>query len=470
MARVCLINPQVASCSWGSGRAPQNMDEALPRHSLTHLSAVLKHAGHEVSLLDLRLISGWEEYAQALRTGRPDVVCVTAHTIEAEIALECFSRAKSEYSDSLTIAGGIHFTMFPEAAMDTGCVDYVVRGEGEVTLPRLIANPSQFDRIIWGDPPDLDRLPFEDRGLYPDYQSRIDFPLWDLPRPTVDILTGRGCPWKCRFCCGPGEKNLYTKASGTINPGRRIPYIRRRSVDHVMNELEVLHNQYAFRSLVFHDDQFLLKEAWVMEFCERMHREGYVKRGVRWWAASRADMICRYPEVLKAMKNAGLKIISVGFESFKDEILAWIHKGVDSETNRKAAEICHSLGLDIYANVIFGIPRPNGKWYIADDMVSLKALETIRPRFFSPSFFNPVPGSWFFDWVIQNRLMDDRTLHNRGSRSLNQCWIKGVDYDHLAVLITDLGIKLSNPLKHRLLHYINRALDIGKFWTNRSGT
>ena len=51
-------------------------------------------------------------------------------------------------------------------------IDYVILGEGEITLPRLIANSSQIEPVVWGEPPDLDQLPFEDRGLYTDYVSR----------------------------------------------------------------------------------------------------------------------------------------------------------------------------------------------------------------------------------------------------------------------------------------------------------
>jgi len=443
MANIYLVNPQIANAAWGSGHYPQTMDEALPRHSLTHLSAVLKEAGYTVNLLDLRLLGGWEEYALALKKSQPDVICVTAHTLEAEIAMECLSRAKEVAPDCFTIVGGIHFTMFPETAMKSGFVDLVLRGEGERTLPRVIEYLKDVDSVIWGTPPDLDSLPFEDRSLYPDYAKRIMFQLWELPLPTVDLLTGRGCPWNCRFCCGPGEKNLYTKPSSR-EPTKRIPYLRRRAVNHVMDELNELNGQYGISSVIFHDDQFLIEPDWVMYFCERLHQEGYVKRGLQWWAASRSDMICRYPEVIKTMKEAGLKVLSVGFESFKDEVLLWLRKGVDRETNLKAAEICHQLGLEIYANVIFGIPRADGQWYLEDDLVSVRAMESIRPRYLSPSFFNAVPGSWFYKWAIEKDLIENNGIDKRGSRALDQCWMKGVDYKRLAKIIRRLQHKL-NP-------------------------
>jgi radical SAM superfamily enzyme YgiQ (UPF0313 family) len=363
----------------------------------------------------------------------------------------------------MTIAGGIHFTMFPERAIASKNIDYLICGEGDITLPRLIADPGQFDTVTWGEAPDLDQLPFEDRNLYEDYIERTNFPLWELPRPIVDLLTSRGCPWNCRFCCGPGEKNLFTKASPS-NPKKRLPYIRRRSVDHVMAELQDLSGKYDFRGLIFHDDQFLVKAGWVVEFCNRMYKEGYVQRGVGWWAASRADMICRYPKVVRLMRDSGLKVISVGFESFKDDMLLWMNKMVDRATNLRAAEICHNLGLDVYANVIFGIPRPDGKWYLEDDLENIQIIERMRPRYFSPSFFNPIPGSWFFDWVYTMGLLNERPVSSGGSRSLDQCWIKGVDYKQLGALVSRLQKKLNNTWSNRFSKYSGRISGIGRFW------
>ena len=452
MAKVLLVNPQIANTRWGSGHNPVNMDEAFPRRSLTHLSAVLKQAQHEVLLLDLRLISGWDQYEQILGRARPEIVCVTAHTIEADIAQECLMRAKAQLPESLTVAGGIHFTMFPEVPMRSGSADYVLRGEGEVTLPRLIANPAATPQEVWGEAPDLDQLPFEDRSLYADYAGRINFPLWDLPRPIIDMLTSRGCPWSCRFCCGPGEKNLFTKTS-VSNTQKRVAHIRRRSVDHVMDELRQLYKNYAFRGLVFHDDQFLVKPDWVQEFCDRMHKDGYVARKVQWWAASRADMICRYPDLVRTMKNSGLKVISIGFESFNDDILRWLNKRVDRRKNMQAAEICRRLGLDVFANVMFGIPRSDGKWRIEDDLESLHAVMRIRPRYFSPSFFNPIPGSWFYDWAAKMGLLNERPISSGGSRTLNQRWVKGVDYDRLNLLLHQLQPRLDSNWRRRMQHY-----------------
>jgi radical SAM superfamily enzyme YgiQ (UPF0313 family) len=223
-----------------------------------------------------------------------------------------------------------------------------------------------------------------------------------------------------------------------------------------MAELAELRDRYGFRGLVFHDDQFLLGKGWVMDFCERMHRDGFVKRGVRWWAASRADLICRHPEAIKAMKTAGLKIISIGFESFSDEILVWLNKGVSRQTNLQAAAICKELDLDIYANVIFGIPRADGVWHLEDDLISLEAVRKLRPRYFSPSFLSPVPGSWFYDWAMSSGCLKAISPRSTGSRSLNRWQLLGVDYTRLEPLVEAYQRSFANPLRDRLRYYSYR--------------
>lgn len=411
------------------------MEDALPRHSLTHLSACLKQRGHEVLLVDLRLLDGWSDFDDLLARRAPDVVAVTAHTVEAEVAAECCDRAKLVLPSCVTVGGGIHFTMVADQAPPS--LDFVIRGEGEIALPQLVEDRGAPARVTWGEPPDLDGLPFEDRELWPDYSWRTRFPVWDLAPPTVDVLTGRGCPFACRFCCGPGEQNLFTVPS-PLRPSRRIPSFRRRSVDHVLAELGSLRHRYGFRSVVFHDDQFLLDPAWTSELCAGLHDQGHVRRGVRWWAACRADIVCRHPDVVAEMARAGLKILSIGFESFSDPLLRWLGKRCTAAENHEAAAICRQLGIDVFANAMLGVPREDGRWRIEDDLATVEALETLQPRWVSPSVFTPVPGSALFDWCQQRDLIGDTSVMRVGSRTPAPPAVRGVDADALAPLIARL--------------------------------
>lgn len=428
MAKITLINPKLATTPWQTPLLNEKPDTTLIRHGLALLSASLKNHGHQVSLIDLRLLSGWDEYEQQLIKSSPDFIGVTIHTCEFNLAIECCSRAKKINQNYKTVVGGIHPTMFPQECLKTGVVDFVLCGEGEVSFPDLCDAPEKFPSVFWGETPDLDSLPFEDRTLWPDYEKRIQYSLFFLPPPVMDILVHRGCPWQCRFCCGPGEQNLYTKKSSDT---KRIPYIRGRSVSNVIKELKELYERYHFKSIIFHDDQFVINTKWTKEFCQAMFDAKFPEKGIKWWAAVRADVICKHPELIEEMKKAGLDIISIGFESFSNRMLKWINKGTTEEKNRRAAEICKKLGLKIYANFILGIPYQDGKWYPEDDIITLKAIRDIQPEIRSWSFFSAMPGSSFYDWCFKNNLILDLDPTSSGTRFADQARIKGVDYEFL---------------------------------------
>lgn len=459
MTNIALVNPKPDADPWRLGKHPRAMEHVLIRHGLAQLSAVLKAADRHVTLLDLRQLSGWPEYENKLGRTNADFVCVTAHTAEAGVALEALRRAKRTLPQCTTVAGGIHWTLYPDAAVADGTADFVLRGEGEIDLPLLTANPSSFSNVFWGESPDLDSLPFEDRDLWPGYKTSLYFPAWDLRPPVVDMLTGRGCPWNCRFCCGPGEQNLFTRKN-PHRPQERIANVRRRSTDHVIDELRQLFQKYSFKGIVFHDDQFLISPDWVIDFCRKMHRTGFPGKEVRWWAACRADMICRHPQILREMQRAGLSIISIGFESFSDPILQWMNKGVDSATNFKAAEICRDLGLSIYANVMFGIPREDGRWRLEDDLATIRALASIRPRFVSPSYLNPIPGSWFWNWFEERGLVLNGSLAETGMRTPDRRPLRGIDYAKLDALLAKVRKTYAEPWKDRWRYYRYRLQTI----------
>jgi len=199
--------------------------------------------------------------------------------------------------------------------------------------------------------------------------------------------------------------------------------------------MEDLYDKYEFRSVVFHDDQFVIRPGWVEEFCGALRQSGFVDRDTRWWAASRADIICLHPELIATMRDAGLEVISIGFESFSDRMLQWMRKDTTREENLRAAQICHDLGLMIFANVIFGMPYSDGRWYLEDDLASLEAIREIGPKHFSPSFFSPIPGSWFYDWTVENDLLVVESPSRTGDRRPDDAKITGVDYSQLSDLL-----------------------------------
>jgi coproporphyrinogen III oxidase-like Fe-S oxidoreductase len=93
------------------------------------------------------------------------------------------------------------------------------------------------------------------------------------------------------------------------------------------------------------------------------------------------------------MKKAGLDIMSVGFESFSDELLTFWNKGTTSQMNHDAAKFLNDNEIRIFSNTIIGAPRADGKWYIEDDIANIDAIKKIKPSHISWSLFTAVPGS-----------------------------------------------------------------------------
>jgi hypothetical protein len=124
----------------------RDWNDAAIRHALASLSACLKTKGHTVFLIDLRSLSGWEEYEEVLKTVKPDCLGVTSHTCEHDLAIRSCELAKRVGRAILTVAGGIQPTRFPNAFLETGNVDYVLQGvdealNGPASVPRWIAYP-----------------------------------------------------------------------------------------------------------------------------------------------------------------------------------------------------------------------------------------------------------------------------------------------------------------------------------------
>jgi radical SAM superfamily enzyme YgiQ (UPF0313 family) len=249
------------------------------------------------------------------------------------------------------------------------------------------------------------------------------------------MINTRGCPFRCSFCCGPGEHQLYTTEDGK---GGRKAYIRGRSVASVIAELEMLINTYQIKSVMFHDDQFITSPKWVHEFLDAMHTSGIVKYGLKWVTSSRADIICQNPDLIGKMVKAGLELLIVGFESFSPRILKWFKKGVTADQNHLAAEILRKHGVRVWANYILGVPTDTG-WHREDDLMTVEGVLRADPVHFSPAFYTPVPGSELYGFYRDNNLIigdeDSERLGNRGAMTPK---VRLVDYEFLeSIMVND---------------------------------
>ncbi len=348
--KTTLVYPGIAG--YGFRSVGKGMEAGWISHGLAYLSAAAKAQGFEIDLIDLRAMEGWEHFRAEIAARRPDVIGVTMMSVDFNPAMRAINITKEVDSRIVTIVGGPHPTLALDEVAKNHNIDYIVTHEGEITFPRLLRAIQEGrrpqERVLIGERPELDKLPFPDRELFLSEWRKAGYTsdspedpfVPELPPPFVTVIAGRGCKYNCSFC-QPAERRLFGRG------------VRRRSPANVIAELELLRDRYHFASFMFHDDTLTEDRDWVVEFCQLYREHGFTQP---FFCQSRADIIVRHEDMVGLMADVGCKGYFIGFESGSDRVLKFIRKGTTREINIRAARICRRYGIKIWANYMLGIP------------------------------------------------------------------------------------------------------------------
>lgn len=410
---VTLIFPGVALPGFDSFKKKPTIEANFIDHGLASLSAAAKAQGHTVDLIDLRTLRDWGHFREEVARRMTRVWGITSWSLHYPDAARAIRIIKEEKEDAVVVLGGVHATVQFQQVSSNRLIDHIITQEGEITFPKLLAKLEQgeaVDRVIVGEPPVLDDIPWVDRDLF-DMAGELQTPMVpSLPTPFVTTNAGRGCPFKCNFC-QPAERAVF---------GNRV---KMRSQENVVNELRELKHRFQFRSWMAHDDLFFINHRWTREFCRQYRAAGFTEPYI---CQMRADLICRYPDVVTQMAECGLAWAMIGFESGSQRVLDLFEKETTVEENLKAAAICREAGVRIWANIMFGAPGETR----SETEDTVRMVWTIKPDHLSTSFFTPTPGSGMAAELEQQGLiMVDP--YNGSCRTPNEAKVKHVDYDWL---------------------------------------
>jgi hopanoid biosynthesis associated radical SAM protein HpnJ len=289
---------------------------------------------------------------------------------------------------------GPHVSVLPEKSLRDGtAIDFVVRKEfdyavveyaqGKAVEEILGASYRKNGSVVHNaDRPqlqDLDSLPH----VTDVYKRDLDVTRYNVPfllHPFVSLYTTRGCPAQCTFCLWPQTLSGH-------------PW-RKRSTDDVVREMAKAKEHWPqVREFFFDDDTFNIQKARTIELCAKLR-----PLNLTWSCTSR---VTTDYETLKAMKEAGCRLLIVGYESGDPQILKNIKKGATVERARQFTKDCHKLGLVIHGDFILGLPGETRET-IRNTINFAKALdvETIQV-----SVAHAYPGTEFYDYAVKNGFM-----------------------------------------------------------------
>lgn len=345
----------------------------MPPLGLLYIAAVLEKEGIDVRIVPADMKGmGWGDIKKDIVIYRPDIIGITSTTENRFQSFKLIRLAKKTFPQAMVIMGGPHASMAAEDCLaQIPELDLVVRGEGEETMIELCRwyqegkDPEALDPVagisyrkdgrVKSNPArplikDLDNLPFPAFHLVSFEDYHFTFPVpghGDLP--AVNIMSSRGCPFKCNFCATP------------INWGR---HVRMRSPENVIDEIEGLIERYGIKVIFFFDDTFNVNSKRVEKICDLIIERNL---DIFWKCDVRIDLIDL--PLLKKMKQAGLFHLSFGLEAASERIRnEVIDKKVDIEDFHNLVKWCQEL--DIIPNVFFIYSHPTETWE--------EALETIK--------------------------------------------------------------------------------------------
>jgi len=384
MSKILLIVPPI--------RLDINRDighaELFPHLGLCYVASFLRSKGHDVLVCDAPAEKiSMSVIGRKIVSFNPNIVGITAKTLQIHEAHEVAKIAKNVNSEIITIIGGVHSTALPVETLDEfSFFDLSVAGEGEETMAEIAAsfdNDGNLSKIkgtayrdsgsvIMSQPreyiSDLDSIPFPAFDQLPlDYYRPYYSPSKKIR--TLPILSKRGCPQKCNFCFKvQGDK------------------LRMRSIENVTVEIKRDIEVFNVGQIIFQDETFTIDKKWAVNICESILSNGLNKR-TEYICETRVDAVDI--ELLKLMKKAGFAVINYGAESGSQTILDKNSKGINIDQIKQAIKLTKEAGIKVHTNFIVGQAFENEKTIA--ETVNL-ALE-MDPDFVGFSILVPFPGT-----------------------------------------------------------------------------
>ena len=376
---------------------------AAPPMAFLSLSAYLRaHGNHQINIIDGRAkLLDAEKIKPLLREERPDLIGITAFSIERREAHRLAEMAKSLYPEVPVVMGGPYPTSDWEDAASDPNIDYVVLGEGEITLQSLVESLEAGENY-----PEIKGLTYRCNGRihcfgFPDFIADLDtIPMlaWDmidldfyfnnkLKRSSMNphqrssrsapLITTRGCPYHCTYC-----HNVFGKT------------LRKRSIESVMEELKYLKREKGVKEIDIIDDIFNLDIKRAKALCDRIVDEK-LNIGIAFPNGLRADQMDE--ELVDKLKEAGCYRIIYAIETGSPEMQKAIKKHLNLKKAKKIIEYTARKGISTGGFFMLGFLDET------EEQMKVTVDFALKSRLHTASFFvvQPFPKTELFEQAVE---------------------------------------------------------------------
>ncbi len=401
MMNVLALNPPFHRRYSRSQRSPAVIKSGVIYYPiwLAYATGVLEEEGFSVKLVDAP--AAGLELSDVLAIAdelQPRLIVIDTSTPSIHNDIEVAEAIKKLVPAAFILLVGPHVTALPQESLELGSVvDAVARGEYDYTVRdvgRLVAGGGDLSSVAglsYRDGPgqivhNPDRPPIQDLDALPFVSEvykrhlRIEDYFYSIARyPEVTIVTGRGCPYRCNYCLWPQ----------TIT-GHQY---RRRSVENVAAEFEIIAREFPQVKEIFIEDDTLTVD---QERCVTLAKV-LMEQGNRlpFTANSRANVSY---ETLAWLKQAGLRLLCVGFESGDQAVLNAMRKGIRVKEFYRFQEDARRVGVLVHGCFMAGGPGETQQ-SLEKTLHLAKTLNPDTAQFFPLMVY---PGTEAYEWARQS--------------------------------------------------------------------
>lgn len=364
--------------------------------ALGYASVLLKRdTKHQIKAIDCQAQDFSEkDFVDAITEFKPDVLVFELPTITFEYCMEMIRSLKKELGFVLIVTG-LHASGIPLEVMNKySFIDYIIKHDYALQLlkfakynfqktkaplvpllfyrgkGRIIASKTKLKIVP------LDSLPYPDRDdLPPEYYHDLEV----AGKPTIHMVTSRGCPFTCSYC---NVRVFFDKG-----------FYWKRSVKSVIDEMEFVKKKYGAKQIYFDDDIMTHNQGWMEEFSHEI-----LRRGLKLPWTFMGDINIK-EELIKRMVKAGACGMKFGVESINPETLKNITKTwITKEKVKKFVDMAKKNGLWVHGDFIVGIPGDTKE--SLEEMIKFAInLDLNTAQIYSAQ---PLPGTPFYDQCKEN--------------------------------------------------------------------